>query len=150
MALELLRLVRNLANLKNEKTNENKFLKTKPKIQEYKQNIEASRKEAAAIHDYVRKAEVIQDPNNTIPPWEAESFKPLISALNVIVTNTTQLEKIQAVQELETTLDIGIAITNAGQRYLTTRGRAAQLGATFTKITTQIASQLGAAGGTIK
>ena len=45
MALELLRLVRNLANLKNEKTNENKFLKTKHKIQEYKQIIEASRKD---------------------------------------------------------------------------------------------------------
>ena len=150
MALELLRLVRNLANLKNEKTNENKFLKTKPKIQEYKQNIEASSKEAAAIHDYVSRAQVMQDPSGTIPPWESESFTPLIGALNTIVTSVSQAERLQAVQDLNQSLDIGIAITNAGERYLTTRGRALQIGATFTKITSQLASQLGAGGGTIK
>ena len=38
MALEESRLTRNLANLKNRETAKNKFLKTKAKIQEFKQN----------------------------------------------------------------------------------------------------------------
>ena len=40
MALEESRLTRNLANLKNRETAKNKFLKTKAKIQEFKQNTE--------------------------------------------------------------------------------------------------------------
>ena len=38
MALSLSRLIRNLANIKHEHTNENKFLKTKAKIKEMKNN----------------------------------------------------------------------------------------------------------------
>ena len=46
MALELKRLIRNLANLKHKQTMKNKFLKTKPKIQEMKQNVEKANEEA--------------------------------------------------------------------------------------------------------
>jgi hypothetical protein len=69
MALEQSRLTRNLANLKNRETAKNKFLKTKAKIQEFKQNTEEARDEAAAIHDYVKQGEV--EMANTIPPLEA-------------------------------------------------------------------------------
>ena len=54
MALELKRLIRNLANLKHKQTMKNKFLKTKPKIQEMKQNVEKAQEEATAYHDTVQ------------------------------------------------------------------------------------------------
>ena len=84
MALELNRLVLNLANLKNKETAKNRFLKTKPKVQEMKQNVEKAGEEAAAFHDYVQAAEVqMGGPGGegTIPPFESDSFKPLIDLL---------------------------------------------------------------------
>lgn len=58
MALSLKRLIFNLANIKHEHTNQNKFLKTKAKIKEMRSNIKEATKDAKAIHDYVEKAEV--------------------------------------------------------------------------------------------
>ena len=50
MALSLRKLTQLLANIKNEDVAKNKFLKTKPKIQEMKANMEKAQKEATAIH----------------------------------------------------------------------------------------------------
>ena len=156
MALKRNRLTRNLANLKNQETAKNKFLKTKAKIQEFKQNTEEAQKEAAAIHDYVKQGEV--EMANTIPPFEANSFQPLIDALQQMFgtdalgnfNSSTPLERATIINGLSNSLDICLATTTSGQRYLTTRARALQLGATITPITSQLATQLSAGGGIIK
>ena len=154
MALELNRLVQNLANLKNKETAKNKFLKTKPKIQEMKQNVEKAREEAAAFHDYVQAAEVqMGGPGGagTIPPFESDSFTPLMDMLlNVFTGSKTQEQKRNLVAALQDKLEIGIAVTNAGQRYLTTRARALEIGATFQPMTNTMAAALSQGGGTIK
>ena len=154
MALELNRLTQNLANLKNKETAKNKFLKTKPKIQEMKQNVEKAREEAVAFHDYVQAAEVqMGGPGGagTIPPFELDSFTPLMDMLvNVFTGSKTQAEKLSLVAALQDKLEIGIAVTNAGQRYLTTRARALEIGATFQPMNNSLAASLSQGGGTIK
>lgn len=154
MALELNRLTQNLANLKNKETAKNKFLKTKPKVQEMKQNVEKAREEAIAFHDYVQAAEVqMGGPGGagTIPPFELDSFTPLMDMLvNVFTGSKTQAEKLSLVAALQDKLEIGIAVTNAGQRYLTTRARALEIGATFQPMNNSLAASLSQGGGTIK
>jgi len=154
VALELNRLIQNLANLKNKETAKNKFLKTKPKIQEMKQNVEKAREEAVAFHDYVQAAEVqMGGPGGagTIPPFELDSFTPLMDMLvNVFTGSKTQAEKLSLVAALQDKLEIGIAVTNAGQRYLTTRARALEIGATFQPMNNSLAASLSQGGGTIK
>ena len=154
MALELNRLIQNLANLKNKETAKNKFLKTKPKIQEMKQNVEKAREEAAAFHDYVQAAEVqMGGPGGagTLPPFELDSFKPLMDMLvDVFTGSKTQPEQLSLVAALQDKLEIGIAVTNAGQRYLTTRARALEIGATFQPMNNSLAASLSQGGGTIK
>ena len=154
MALELNRLVQNLANLKNKETAKNRFLKTKPKVQEMKQNVEKAREEAAAFHDYVQAAEVqMGGPGGagTIPPFESDSFTPLMDMLlNVFTGSKTQEQKRNLVAALQDKLEICIAVTNAGQRYLTTRARALEIGATFQPMTNTMAAALSQGGGTIK
>ena len=154
MALELNRLIQNLANLKNKETAKNKFLKTKPKVQEMKQNVEKAREEAIAFHDYVQAAEVqMGGPGGagTIPPFELDSFTPLMDMLvNVFTGSKTQAEKLSLVAALQDKLEIGIAVTNAGQRYLTTRARALEIGATFQPMNNSLAASLSQGGGTIK
>ena len=152
MALELNRLIQNLANLKNKETAKNKFLKTKPKIQEMKQNVEKANEEAIAFHDYVKRAEVGMDPAGVIPPMEKNSFNPLVETLTTLVSNTslTSTQRIALVASLESSLDIGIAVTNSGQRYLTTRARATELGASFTEMNSTLANVLSGGKGTLK
>ena len=154
MALELNRLTQNLANLKNRETAKNKFLKTKPKVQEMKQNVEKAREEANAIHDYVQAAEVqMGGPGGSgiLPPFELDSFKPLMDMLlDVFTGSKTQEQKRNLFAALQDKLEIGIAVTNAGQRYLTTRARALEIGATFQPMNNSIAATLSQGGGTIK
>jgi hypothetical protein len=152
MALELKRLIKNLANLKHRQTLKNKFLKTKPKIQEMKQNVEKANEEAIAFHDYVKRAEVGMDPAGVIPPMEKNSFNPLVETLTTLVSNTslTSTQRIALVASLESSLDIGIAVTNSGQRYLTTRARATELGASFTEMNSTLANVLSGGKGTLK
>ena len=52
MALDKKRLLRNIAKIENDKTAQNTFLKTKPKIQEMKENVEEAAKaaEERAVH----------------------------------------------------------------------------------------------------
>ena len=159
MALELERLIRNLANLKHKQTMKNKFLKTKPKIQEMKQNVEKAQEEATAYHDYVKRAEVGMDPAGIIPPMEKDSFKPLVNTIIGLFENTsggvtnpiyrTAAQKEALANQLQSQLDIGIAVTNGGQRYLTTRARASELGATFTDMSSPLANVLGRGKGSI-
>ena len=151
MALELKRLIKNLANLKHKQTLKNKFLKTKPKIQEMKQNVEKANEEAIAFHDYVKRAEVGMDPAGVIPPMEKHSFKTLIETLTTLFTvSLTVTERAVLIASLESSLDIGIAVTNSGQRYLTTRARATELGASFTEMNSTLANVLGGGKGTLK
>ena len=154
MALELNRLIQNLANLKNKETAKNKYLKTKPKVQEMKQNVEKAREEAVAFHDYVQAAEVqMGGPGGagTIPPFELDSYTPLMDMLvNVFTGSKTQAEKLSLVAAVQDKLDIGIAVTNAGQRYLTTRARALDIGASFQPMNNSLAASLSQGGGTIK
>ena len=158
MALELNRLVRNLANLKNKETAKNRFLKTKPKVQEMKQNVEKAREEAAAFHDYVQAAEVQMggpEGAGTIPPFELNSFRPLMRLLLDIFEDSagvykTPEQKDSLITAFQNQLEIGIAVTNAGQRYLTTRARASEIGATFQPMTNTLATSLSQGGGTIK
>ncbi len=153
MALEVNRLAKNIANRKNEHTAKNKFLKTKPKIQEMKQNVDQARREAKDFHDYASKAEVIMGSGGTelssVPLMEQDSFTPLIEALQSVFSvdefgnpNLTPVERSALINGLEDSLEIGIITTNSGQRYLTTRARANQLGGAFQPVTSTMASQL--------
>jgi hypothetical protein len=151
MALELKRLIKNLANLKHKQTLKNKFLKTKPKIQEMKQNVEKANEEAIAFHDYVKRAEVGMDPAGVIPPMEKDSFKPLVETLTTLFASSlTTTERAALIASLESSLNIGIAVTNSGQRYLTTRARATELGASFTEMNSTLANVLSGGTGTLK
>jgi len=147
MALEVSRLAKNIANRKNEHTAQNKFLKTKPKIQEMKQNVDQAQREAKDFHDYISQAEVVMGGSDgglsSIPLMEKDSFAPLVSALqDLFDPNITAAEKIILVSSLGNSLEIGIIATNSGQRYLTTRARATQLGGAFQPVTSDMSSQL--------
>jgi uncharacterized coiled-coil DUF342 family protein len=159
MALEEKRLAKNIANRKNEHTAKNKFLKTKPKIQEMKQNVDEAMREAADFHDYIKRAEVVMGPSpdvstsgvqpmTGVPLIEKDSFTPLIELLIGMFANlgnniyTTPQQKETLIQTFQDGLELGITITNAGHRYLTTRARANQLGGTFQPVTNEMASQL--------
>jgi len=152
--LDLRRLIKNIANLKNKETAKNKFLKTKPKIQEMKQNVDKARDEAIAIHDYVKRAVVAPDPEKVIPIFEANSitvgFEYIAEQLQLIgssiPSNPTQIQTLataaDAIQAFAPKMELGIAVTNSGIRYLTTRARSSELGGSFTPITNSFASSL--------
>lgn len=153
MALEVNRLAKNISNRKNEHTAKNKFLKTKPKIQEMKQNVDQARREAKDFHDYVSRAEVTMGSGgggvSSVPLMERDSFAPLIETLQSVFSvdavgnpNLTPIERSVLINNLEDSLEIGIITTNSGQRYLTTRARATQLGGAFQPVTSAMASQL--------
>ena len=74
---------------------------------------------------------------------EKDSFAPLVSTLqDLFDPNITAAEKIILVSSLGNSLEIGIIATNSGQRYLTTRARATQLGGAFQPVTSDMSSQL--------
>ena len=164
MALDKKRLIRNIAKIENDKTAQNKFLKTKPKIQEMKENVQEATKLADAIDDYVRRAEVEQSGDGgfrTLPggiriptPGNKNSLKmtPLIEkdSLQWIADDIQQLlgivlptiEQQAALDNMKQGLELGIVTTNAGIRYLTTRRRASQLGGSFQPISDNLAKEL--------
>ena len=157
MALSLRKLTQLLANIKNEDVAKNKFLKSKPKIQEMKQNMEKSQKEAAAIHSYVTDGTVFQsNPAAVLPPLEADSFKPLIETLQSIlnvdpvngVPTLTTTQRVAAVASLEDSLQIG-TITSNGTTYLTTKARAEQLTGVFSPMSAIRAQAMNSGGGKI-
>ena len=138
MALELNRLIRNLANLKNVRTNQNKFLKTKPKIKEFKENFKEAGKEAFAYHDYVKRANIKMAKDSTMPPVEGVSFRFLPGRIIDLITGNIN-DRGSKIDKLEKDLEIGLLTTTNGDRYLTTRARAIQLGGSFKKMSTSIA-----------
>jgi|TARA_B100001094_G_scaffold254935_1_gene253795 hypothetical protein len=164
MALDKKRLVRNIAKIENDKTAKNTFLKTKPKIQEMKENVEEASKLANAIHDYVARAEVEQVGDGgfkTLPggiripqPGNRNSLKitPLIekNSLQWIADDIQQLlgilaptiQQQAALDNMKQGLELGIVTTNAGIRYLTTRRRASQLGGSFQPVSDNLAKEL--------
>tara|TARA_S200000501_G_C20854680_1_gene757250 strand:+ start:1640 stop:2095 length:456 start_codon:yes stop_codon:yes gene_type:complete len=124
MALSLSRLIRNLANIKHEHTNENKFLKTKAKIKEMKNNVKEAQKDALAIHDYVSRADVSMGGANSSPPlMHPSSFRFMPRRLLEILAIPNPTEREAAIVQLENDLTIGLVQTNNG-RYLTTKGAA--------------------------
>ena len=158
MALSLRKLTQLLANIKNEDVTKNKFLKTKPKIQEMKQNMERAQKEAIAIHSYVSDGTVFQaDPAAVLPPMEVNSFTPLIDALQSILnidptTGAPTMEPAQraaAVTALGDSLQIG-TITSNGTTYLTTKARADQLTGIFVPMSATRAQAMNSGGGKIQ
>lgn len=150
MALELNRLIRNLAQLKNEHTNQNKFLKTKPKIKAYKENFKESEKEATAYHDYVKRAEIEMGAGGAVPPLEGDSFKFLPDRIIDLISPISTAARIEDTEKLRTELEIGLLTTTNGMRYLTTRARAIQLGGSFKKMSTSIARNLSTMKGELK
>lgn len=158
MALQLKRLIRNLANLKNKETAKNKFLKTKPKIQEMKQNVEKATEEAVAVHDYVKRATVQPDRDKVVPLLERDSFSKgfeyigdQLSSIGQIIpgTNPPQIQSMAtaaaAIKQFASQMELGIVVTNGGSRYLTTRARATELGGSFTPITNSLANSFASA-----
>ena len=164
MALDKKRLLRNIAKIENDKTAQNTFLKTKPKIQEMKENVEEAAKLADAIHDYVSQAEVetgggggvrtlpggIQIPIpgskniwSRVPLIEKDSLQfladDIVELLGIAIPTAQQNVTIE---NMKTGLELGIVTTNAGIRYLTTRRRASQLGGSFQPITDNLAKEL--------
>ena len=133
MALKLRNLIKNLANIRHKKTNENKFLKSKAKIQEFRENIIESTEEAKAIHNYIIEAEVEMDPNCATPLFEQNSFSGIINEIGDILSNVSGslLAKGQQIKGLASEAQIGILTTSNNDRYLTTRRRANQLGGRF-------------------
>ena len=164
MALDKKRLIRNIAKIENDKTAQNTFLKTKPKIQEMKENVEEAAKLADAIHDYVIQAEVVTGggggfrtlpgglqvpiPENknaltATPLLEKNSLQfladDIVELLGIVLPTTQQT---QIIENMKTGLELGIVTTNAGVRYLTTRRRASQLGGSFQPVSDNVANEL--------
>jgi hypothetical protein len=152
MALSLSRLIRNLANVKHGHTNQNKFLKTKAKIKEMKDNVQEASKDAIAIHDYISRADVVSGGGGGTPILEPSSLKFAVDDLMIILETTTPGTTVrnELVNKLKLNLEIGIVTTSAGIRYLTTRGRALQLGRTFRVFNTQMLKLLSNPVGKLK
>ena len=169
MALDKKRLIRNIAKIENDKTAQNKYLKTKPKIQEMKENVEEAAKLADAIHDYVTKAEVEsgggggfltlpggmqvplpENPNalSATPLLEKDSLQFIADdILELLGINIPSEAQEDIIDDMKTGLELGIVTTNAGVRYLTTRRRASQLGGSFQPITDSLANEIKKNGG---
>tara|TARA_B100000902_G_scaffold258384_1_gene244619 strand:- start:2855 stop:3301 length:447 start_codon:yes stop_codon:yes gene_type:complete len=132
MALSLRRLIFNLANIKHEHTNQNKFLKTKAKIKEMRSNIKEATKDARAIHDYVEKAEV-EFGKGGPPILEKKSFTFMADYVVRLQQTPNQLEKDILVKQMKEDLELGLSTSSAG-RYLTTRGRSRELKGKFREL----------------
>jgi uncharacterized phage infection (PIP) family protein YhgE len=133
MGLDIRKLIKNLANIANLKTAKNKWLKTKPKMQEMRDNVKEASKTAYAHHNYLQDLSVSFDPSGMIPPFERDSFKPFVekisSELNLVATgNQTMTDAATNINSHTGQIEIGIVTTNDGSRYLTTKARGAQLG----------------------
>tara|TARA_Y100000004_G_scaffold144251_1_gene164284 strand:+ start:3102 stop:3551 length:450 start_codon:yes stop_codon:yes gene_type:complete len=133
MALSLRRLIFNLANIKHEHTNQNKFLKTKAKIKEMRNNIKEASKDANAIHDYVSRADVTFGGAGGPPLLEKKSFTFLADYMDRIQQTPNQLERDILVTEMKKDLELGLSTSSAG-RYLTTRGRSRELKGKFREL----------------
>ena len=149
MGLSLKRLIFNLANIKHEHTNQNKFLKTKAKIKEMRNNIKESTKDAKAIHDYVSRADVSFGRGGGPPILERKSFQFIADYMKNINQTINQVEKDQLYTQMKNDLEIGLSTSSAG-RYLTTRGRSRELNGRFQTLTGTLLKQLLSPKGSLK
>jgi|TARA_R110002020_G_scaffold21575_8_gene73377 hypothetical protein len=133
MALSLKRLIFNLANIKHEHTNQNKFLKTKAKIKEMRSNIKEATKDAKAIHDYVEKAEVSFGSGGGPPILEKKSFVFMADYVARLQQTPNLIERDNLVKQMKNDLELGLSTSSAG-RYLTTRGRSRELRGKFREL----------------
>ncbi len=133
MALSLRRLINNLANIKHEHTNQNKFLKTKAKIKEMRGNVKEATKDARAIHDYVTRADVSFGMDGGPPLLEKKSFTFIADYMVRIQQTPNQIERDKLIAEMKNDLEIGISTSRAG-RYLTTRGRSREMRGKFQQL----------------
>ena len=163
--LDIRRLIKNLANIKHKETAKNKFLKTKPKVQEMKQNGEKAKEEAEAIHDYVRRGTVITPAESRTPILERDSIskgfemvanellkvgQQVTTSNGTVVTFTLEMAANKIRNQIAPKMEIGIAVTNAGTRYLTTRARSEELGGSFTPMNNGLATSLFGAAGVLR
>tara|TARA_B100000902_G_scaffold323493_1_gene317296 strand:+ start:5394 stop:5843 length:450 start_codon:yes stop_codon:yes gene_type:complete len=149
MALSLRRLIHNLANIKHEHTNQNKFLKTKAKIKEMRGNIKEASKDANAIHDYVSKADVSFGSGGGPPILEKKSFTFIADYIQKIQVTPNQIERDNLYKKMKNDLEIGISTSRAG-RYLTTRGRSRELNGKFQQLAGDLLKKLLSPKGKLK
>ncbi|MAE86036.1 MAG: hypothetical protein CMB80_25085 [Flammeovirgaceae bacterium] len=147
MGLDVRKLIRNLANIANEKTAKNKWLKTKPKMREMRENVKQASKTAFAHHNYLQDGSVSFDPGGMIPPFEKDSFVPLVKKISeelsaVSSGNQTLQNAADEINAFASEVEIGIVTANDGTRYLTTKARGSQLG-NWVPMTQTLASKLG-------
>lgn len=149
MALSLRRLINNLANIKHEHTNQNKFLKTKAKIKEMRGNVKEATKDARAIHDYVTRADVSFGNAGGPPLLEKKSFTFIADYMDRLVQTPNQIERTALIEEMKKDLEIGISTSRAG-RYLTTRGRSRELNGKFRQLVGDLLKNLLSPKGRLK
>ena len=153
MGLDVRKLIKNLANIANLKTAKNKWLKTKPKMREMRENVKEASKTAHAHHNYLQDLSMGFDPSGMIPPFEKDSFKPFVekisSELNLVGSgNQTITVAATNINSFTDQMQIGIVTTNDGSRYLTTKARGIQLG-NWIPMTPELARKLSILKGSI-
>ena len=154
MALKIRKLIQGLANIKNEKTAKNKYLKTKPKMAEMKRNVEDATKTAVAHKRWLEDAEIGFEGGGLMPPFEKNSFKPLTDKISaelqqVAEGSQTLSDASEAISLFDTQMEVGIVQTTQGIRYLTTRARGIQIG-NWQPMTPQLAASLSNVKGKIE
>jgi len=153
MALDVRKLIKNLANIANLKTAKNKWLKTKPKMHEMRENVKEASQTAHAHHNYLQDLSIGFNPSGMIPPFEKDSFKPLVEKISSelsIVGAGLQTIAVAAtnINSYTDQIEIGIVTTNGGDRYLTTKARGSQLG-NWVPMTPVLARELSILEGTV-
>ena len=154
MALKIRKLIQGLANIKNEKTAKNKYLKTKPKMAEMKRNVEDATKTAVANKRWLEDAEIGFEGGGLMPPFEKNSFKPLTDKISaelqqVAEGSQTLSDASEAISLFDSQMEVGIVQTTQGIRYLTTRARGIQIG-NWQPMTPQLAASLSNVKGKIE
>ena len=146
MGLDVRKLIRNLANIANAKTAKNKWLKTKPKMREMRDNVKQASETAHAHHNYLQDGSVSFPPDGMIPPFEKDSFVPLVEKIGEELAeaakgNQTLGDAADSIEAFSDEVEIGIVTANDGTRYLTTKARGSQLG-NWVPMTRTLASKL--------
>ena len=153
MGLDVRKLIKNLANIANLKTAKNKWLKTKPKMREMRDNVKEASETAHAHHNYLQDISIGFDSSGMIPPFERDSFKPFVekisSELNLVGSGIQNLTSASTnINSYTDEIEIGIVTTNDGSRYLTTKARGSQLG-NWVPMTSALARKLSILEGSV-
>ena len=117
MGLDVRKLIRNLANIANAKTAKNKWLKTKPKMREMRDNVKQASETAHAHHNYLQDGSVSFPPDGMIPPFEKDSFVPLVEKIGEELAeaakgNQTLGDAADSIEAFSDEVEIGIVTAN--------------------------------------